>query len=209
MRLKYERISILQIDKGEGKIIVNRKILPILLTGILLCGCGVTKTAVPETSTKTEVPGTTQDTQSEPVLSTETTEAEGTTATVQGPYGSVSLTIPYGWSYTICNVDDDNLLSAEYAIQFSPEKEANGYIEVGYHTSFGVCGTGLEEEETTLAGYSARIGYYDGSKVWSFVTFGGAHEGIVALSIENEEWEQKEQDEVLSILDTLVYRADE
>jgi hypothetical protein len=183
---------------------MNKRILPILLTGILLCGCGETAKAVPEVSTDVGVPETTQS-----VLVTETTEAEGTTATVQGPYGSVSLTIPDGWSYTICNVDDDNLLSADYAIQFSPEKEVSGYIEVGYHTMFGVCGTGLEEVETTLAGDSARIGYYDGNKEWGFVTFGGANEKIVAMPSENDEWEQEERDEVLTILDTLVYRADE
>jgi hypothetical protein len=183
---------------------MNKRILPVLLTGILLCGCGETAKAVPEASTDVGAPETTQS-----VLSTETTEAEGTTATVQGPYGSVSLTISDGWSYTICNVDDDNLLSADYAIQLSPEKEANGYIEVGYHSWFGVCGTGLEEVETTLAGDSARIGYYDGNKEWDFVTFGGANEKIVAIPSENDEWEQEERDAVLTILDTLVYRADE
>jgi hypothetical protein len=181
------------------EIIMKKRILPILLTGILLCGCGATITAEPEASTEAV----------QSVLSTETTEADGTTATVQGPYGSVSLTIPDGWSYTICNVDDDNLLSAEYAIQFSPEKETGGYIEVGYHSMFGVCGTDREEVETTLAGDSAWISYYDGSKVWDFVTFGGAKKEIVALASENEEWEQKELDEILTILDTLVYRANE
>jgi hypothetical protein len=189
---------------------MNKNILPILLTGTLLCGCGAATTAAPETSTETEtsseteVSGTTQS-----VFSTEASETDGTVATVQGPYGSVSLTIPEGWSYTICDVADDNLLSAEYAIQFSPEQEAVGYIEVGYHTMFGVCGTGLEEVDTTLAGESARIGYYDGSDEWYFVCFSGTHKGIVAIACENKDWEQTELDEVLNILDTLVYRADE
>jgi hypothetical protein len=186
---------------------MKKRILSLLLTGILLCGCGAA--TLPEASTATDVglPETTQNTQ--PALSTETAEEDGTTATVQGPYGSVSLTVPEGWSYTICNVDDDNLLSAEYAIQFSPEKEAGGYIEVGYHSSFGVCGTGLEEVDTTLAGASAQIGYYEGSNVWDYIYFGGANKGIVALASENEKWEQKDLDEVLTILNTLVYRADE
>jgi hypothetical protein len=50
---------------------MNKRILPILLTGILLCGCGATAKAVPEVSTDLGVPETTQS-----VLSTETTEAD-------------------------------------------------------------------------------------------------------------------------------------
>jgi hypothetical protein len=185
---------------------MKKKILPILLTGILLCGCGRMATVSTETTTESGVAETTQNTQS--AVSGETTEEDGTTVTVDGPKGSVSITLPEGWSYTICNVDDDNLLSADYAIQFSPENEGDGYIEVGYNSSFGVCGTGLEEVETTLAGETANIGYYDGKKVWEFVTFDGANEGIVAVASQNEKWEQKEIDEALTILDTLVYRPE-
>jgi hypothetical protein len=177
---------------------MKKGILPILLAGILLCGCGTDKAEATETTQNIQ-----------PVLSTETTETEGTTATVQGPYGSVSLTIPEGWSYTICNVDDDKLLSADYAIHFSPENEADEYIEVGYYSMFGVCGTGLKEEDTTLAGDSAQIGYYDGSNAWEYIHFEGANKGINAIAADNKEWEQATLEEALGILDTLVYRADE
>jgi hypothetical protein len=85
----------------------------------------------------------------------------------------------------------------------------SGYIEVGYHSWFGVCGTGLEEVETTLAGDSALIGSYDGSKVWDYVLFDGANKGIVAIASENEEWKQTELDEALTILDTLTYCENE
>jgi hypothetical protein len=128
---------------------------------------------------------------------------------VQGPYGSIGITIPDGWSYEICDVDNENLLSAKYGIQFSPENADRGYIEVGYQPWFGVCGTGLEEEETTLAGDQAQIGYYDGSKVWDFVCFGGVNEGIVATATQNEDWSGQELDQALAILDTVVFRAEE
>lgn len=36
---------------------------------------------------------------------------------------------------------------------------------------FGVCGTGLEEEETVIGGMEANVGYYDGADYWSFVSF--------------------------------------
>jgi hypothetical protein len=68
---------------------MNKNILPILLTGTLLCGCGAATTAAPETSTETETSSETEvsgTTQSD--FSTEASEKDGTVATVQGPYGS-------------------------------------------------------------------------------------------------------------------------
>jgi hypothetical protein len=128
---------------------------------------------------------------------------------VQGPYGSIGVTIPDGWLYEICDVDNEKLLSTEYGIQFSPEEADSGYIEVGYQPSFGVCGTGLEEEETTLAGDQAQIGYYDGSKVWDFVCFRGVNEGVIAVAIQNEDWSEQDLEKALTILDSVVFRADE
>jgi hypothetical protein len=137
---------------------------------------------------------------------------EETTVTVYGPYGSLSLSIPEGWTCEICNVDDERLMAAEYGIQFAPAGEESGYIEAGYHTSFGVCGTGLEEVETTLAGETVQIGYFDKSKTWDFVSFSSSAKGhgrVVALPFYCETWSEREFDEALSILDTLVYNEDE
>jgi hypothetical protein len=137
------------------------------------------------------------------------TEVTGTTATVQGPYGSISITVPDGWSYLTCNVGDENLLSAEYGIQFFPNRADGGYIEVGYHSAFGVCGTGLEEKEATLAQNPVRIGYYDGRSMWDFVCFQGEYDGIVALATENEDWDEQEQNETMEILDSVVFCTEE
>ncbi len=130
-------------------------------------------------------------------------------AVQEGPYGRISLTLLEGWDYELCAVGDDRLLSADYGIQFYPEGMSEGYIEVGYHTNFGVCGTGLSEETITVAGEPARAGYYDGSEVWSYLAFEGKDESIVAMNSGAENWWKQHGDEAMKILDTLSYEPDQ
>ena len=112
---------------------------------------------------------------------------QGTTVTQPGAYGSITLTIPKGWEYRLCPVKDDALLSSSYGIQFYP-KGQKGYVEVGYQDSFGVCGTGLKEEQWKIAGVGVNVGYYDGSEIWSFIAFHGDDEKIVALTSDVDAW---------------------
>lgn len=52
---------------------------------------------------------------------------------------------------------------------------------------FGVCGTGLEEEETVIGGMEANVGYYDGADYWSFVSFDcGGMSGSLTWGIDGE-----------------------
>ena len=118
---------------------------------------------------------------------TDSLKLQGTTVTQEGPYGSITLTIPKGWEYRLCPVGDDALLSSSYGIQFYP-KGQKGYVEVGYQDTFGVCGTGLKEEKWKIAGVEVNVGYYDGSEIWSFVAFHGDDEKIVALASEVDAW---------------------
>lgn len=124
-----------------------------------------------------------------------------------GPYGSISLSLPDGWSYELCAVDDEKLLSGDYGIHIFPDAASDGYVEVAYISSFGVCGTGLKEETVTLAGDSANVGYYDGSKIWEFVVFGGDNTKIVAMTSSVDSWWTDYSDQVMEILDTLVFQA--
>lgn len=145
------------------------------------------------------------------ILSTsKATEIVGSeTAKAEGAYGSISLEIPLDWTYTSCGVDDGRLISASYGIQFHPAGETTGFIEVGYTSMFGVCGTGLEIKNETIAGEDAAIGYYDGGTNWSYVTFSGDNEKIVALAVDTDGWSQEEMNAALEILDSLAFDQNE
>lgn len=126
-----------------------------------------------------------------------------------GPYGSISIRLPEGWKYELRGVDDDKKFMADYGIQIYPEGVKKGYVEIGYFSSWGVCGTGLEEERVTVAGDEAFVGYYDGSKIWDFVTYGGDNEGVVALTNKADGWWDDYSEQVMTILDSLHFDSGE
>ena len=95
------------------------------------------------------------------------------TSVVQGgPYGQISMSLPSGWEFETYPVDSDDSFYGEYGVKFYPENAGEGYVTVAYIQSFGVCGTGLVEEETTVAGKSASVGTYDNNEHWDFIAFG-------------------------------------
>ena len=104
--------------------------------------------------------------------------------------------------------EGENGYGVPYGICFYPEDTAEGYVQLVYTDSFGVCGTGLSEESATIAGCPARIGIYDGQDQWDFITFQGDCEGIVATTYKTEKWWKDHEDQVLSILDTLRFDRD-
>lgn len=81
-------------------------------------------------------------------------------------------------------------------------------MEVGYIESFGVCGTGLESEEITLAGEKASVGTYDEHEFWDFISFTGENEHIVALTSSVESWWPEYDEQVMEILDTLKFERE-
>lgn len=133
------------------------------------------------------------------------TDSMEITALAEGPYGSIRLTLPEGWAYEICPPDDERLVYGAYGVHIYPKDVSEGFVEVVYNASFGVCGTGLREEKRTIAGDTATIGYYDGSDRLSFISFGGRNKHIVAQTFETDGWWDDQQEKVMQILDTLVY----
>lgn len=127
------------------------------------------------------------------------------TALAEGPYGSIQLTLPEGWAYETCPPDDERLVYGVYGVHIYPKDVSEGFVEIVYNASFGVCGTGLREEKRTIAGDTATIGYYDGSDRLSFILFGGRNKHIVAQTFETDSWWDDQQEEVMQILDTLTY----
>ena len=203
------------------KRILTNMISALTLTATVLAttGCGGVAT-LPLGSTQPVVDGTETTTEAtektdEGASQTDTQEVKGTTVTQPGPYGSITLTVPDGWEYRECSAGDDALFGSFYGIQICP-KGQKGCVEVGYQDMFGVCGTGLEDKHETVAGADANIGYYDGSKIWSYVVFHGDNEKIVAETWDVDAWwnlpadnSMSYGDQVMQILDTLQYDASE
>ena len=191
--------------------------LTLTATVLALTGCGGVAT-LPLESTQPVADGTeiTADEKEKPdegATQVDLQESKGTTVTQPGPYGSITLTIPDGWEYHECSAGDDALLGSSYGIQICPVGQ-KGCVEIGYCDAFGVCGTGLEEKHETVAGADANIGYYDGSKIWSYVVLRGDNEKIVAETWDVDAWWNLDAtnlltygDQVMQILDTLQYDA--
>ncbi len=133
----------------------------------------------------------------------------GTRIAQGGPYGEISVTLPDGWTYTPIPIDSDPTFSTQYGLSFYPDGKEEGQIRLCYMDQFGVCGTGLSEEEGTIAGYPVRIGTYDNHAYWDFITFGGDCEGIVALTESPDVlWWREYGDTAAAILNTLSFDRD-
>ena len=189
----------------------------VLTLGLILCGCGdsadaklmemqngntvdLSESTANETS---DEDGKNEDNVSEP--DSNITEVK---VTQGGPYGEITISLPEGWSYEAYPVDSDDLMYGKYGIHFYPEGVNEGYIVLTYYEGFGVCGTGLKEDEITIAGNTSYIGTYDNHDYWDFISFRGKNEGIVALTYCVEEWWNDYGNQVLDILDTLVFDPD-
>jgi hypothetical protein len=125
--------------------------------------------------------------------------AKSQEVTLSGQGGTISLQIPEGWK-SISFPDCGDYVS--YKIWFYPENIEKGYIELSYINSFGVCGTGLFEEEITLAGDTASMGTYDNHAYWDFIAFKGKNKGLVANAFSVEDWSKEYTIQAMEILNT-------
>ena len=178
---------------------------------LVLGGCGdASKTEIsviqgedtPETEISTVQTGKAPETE---VVDNSSENAISTVISQGGPYGEISISLPDGWSYELCPIDSDNLMSGMYGIHLYPDDVSDGFIEIAYMDFFGVCGTGLMEEGTTVADEPANIGTYDNHEYWDFIAFHGKYEGMVALTYSVDDWWSEYGDQALDILNTLSY----
>lgn len=96
-------------------------------------------------------------------------------------HGGIFLYIPEDWTYTL---EDDE--DSRYILLYHPKRA--GVIRVGYDPAFGVCGTGLTEEETVIAGIRAVVGTYDGKRTWSFIGFLDEYRDYVVINDGADDW---------------------
>lgn len=185
----------------------------ILTTGILISTIfsGCKKTAPPVQSdypaAELSLFESAAETTAETAISELPGEEPGSSATAiqGGSYGEISLSIPDGWSYEAYPIDAEQLITGLYGIHFYPDGVSDGYIELAYADSFGVCGTGLAQEQTTIAGQPANIGTYDNHVYWDFISFRDDYKGIIALTYHVDDWWGTYKEQVMDILDTLSY----
>lgn len=182
-----------------------------LWSGLVLNGCGDT---APAGQHEAPAADTTQSGHSDENIiedeaaassATSVENAESTTVIQGGPYGEISLSVPDGWDYETFPIDNGQLNMGLYGLHFCPKDAAEGYIELAYADWFGVCGTGLAQERTTIAGHPASIGTYDNNVYWDFISFRDAYEGIIALTYNVEDWWETYSGQVMDILDTLSF----
>lgn len=139
---------------------------------------------------------------------TSTAASADTLVSQGGPYGKISLSIPDGWRYETCPIDSGQVIYGLYGIRFYPKNAADGYIALNYINGFGVCGTGLEEKKSSIAGQPVNIGTYDNNVYWNFISFGEDYSGVVALTYSVDGWWETYSDQVLDILNTLCFDPD-
>lgn len=202
-------------------------IVLILLAGVTVCGCADTRDSeksagsvqetnsmespkdnVEETISGTETGGTWSADASETDSHKMQNEDSAREAIQGGPYGRLSLSLPAGWLYKEYPMDSEELRCGKYGIQFYPEGAEEGCVEVCYAGWFGVCGTGLQSENRTIAGKSANVGTYDNKEHWDFVIFQEEYEGVVAMTFSVDNWWKEYGDQVYDILDTLSFEPE-
>lgn len=189
-----------------------RKFALLLFSASLaLWGCANTAgSESPEMQTENTAELELPETQTRNTPDAQTSEVEDISIEVVqgGPYGEISLSLPTGWTYETCPTDSGKLMNGMYGIRFSPDDVTEGYIELVYMDRFGVCGTGLTEEQVTIAGNPANIGTYDGHEYWDFIFFREENEGLIVFTYSVSDWWSEYADQVLDILDTLSFRRD-
>lgn len=91
------------------------------------------------------------------------------TVSYEYEYSNMSLELPAGWIYEINEYKEDD---ASYGINFWPADQSEGKIRLEYFPyMFGVCGTGLAQEEIRLDnGLRAYQGTYDNHEIWDFIS---------------------------------------
>ena len=116
-----------------------------------------------------------------------------------GQFSNITLAVPYDWEYETVR----SLNSVDYCIEFWPKGQTEGKLRVWYYDAFGVCGTGLEEEKITIAGYEANKGTYDNKELWTFISLSGMPGKYVVMNHGAEVWWGEYGDEAMQILESM------
>lgn len=137
---------------------------------------------------------------------TDAASAARNEASIRGPYGTITVELAENWNYTASAVDEDKLYYGLYGLILKPDQVSEGQIELTCIDGFGVCGTGLSEEQMILGGKTVYVGTYDDHEHWDFITFSeNSQHGpqLVAQRIGGDTWTSDMWDEALQMMDTV------
>lgn len=117
-------------------------------------------------------------------------------------FANMSMELPAGWAYEIREYDEE---SYTFGIDFWPEGVSDGKLRLEYHTNtFGVCGTGLKEEQIRLGnGLRAFQGTYDDHKVWDFISIRGLPGSYVIVTEGVDDWWDTYGEQAMEIIDSI------
>ena len=121
----------------------------------------------------------------------------------------LELNIPNEWNYeeilpkkdskpTVEGLESNNYKFALKIYKNSKEKNVILYVR---NSPIGVCGTGLESKNIKLNnGENASADYYDGSKIWSFISF---RKSNIIILVCNNGLEESQANEALDFFKTI------
>ena len=94
----------------------------------------------------------------------------------------IELNIPNEWKYEELQRDKENDFY-KYALKLYKNNVDQYAILYFYNNPFGVCGTGRTTENMILNnGKQASIGYYDGNKNWSDISFYSMNKNVAIIN---------------------------
>ena len=116
-----------------------------------------------------------------------------------GGFSNITLTVPHDWEYKT----EQGSNSGEYCIAIWPEGQTEGKIEICYYNAFGVCGTGLEQEEIAIGDYSAWKGTYYNKEHWDYIILRNTPGSYVIMNDGADKWLGEYKNELMQILETI------
>ena len=112
----------------------------------------------------------------------------------------LELNIPNGWNYEEIPKDEENNFY-KYALKLYKNSENQYAMLYFYNEPFGVCGTGRTSKNIILNnGVEATIGYYDGNKNWSDISFYNININVAVI---NYGLINEDADEIIEFIKTI------
>ena len=125
------------------------------------------------------------------------------TVSYEYSYANMKLELPAGWTYEIREYAEGEM---SFGIDFWPETASEGKLRLDYYPDlFGVCGTGLKEEQIRLSnGYRAFQGTYDDRPVWDFISIRDLPGSYVVTTENVDGWWDTYGQQAMDIIDSMV-----